>query len=117
MRVDAARGNSRGGRVGRVGGGFPACEWLTAYPALALGGEWTAKAAAEGGMKIICNVVRMGRACQGGRKMICLGATIAHCEELCRQFNAAGINFRLWPPAVGGPGSRCDWGSIPIYLM
>lgn len=54
-------------------------------------GEWTDGAAAERGMEIIGDVVREYIKNGEGRKAICFGATIAHCEEICRQFNEAGI--------------------------
>lgn len=55
------------------------------------GGEWTDGAAAERGMEIIGSVVSEWQKFGEGRKTICFGATIAHCEEICRQFNEAGI--------------------------
>jgi type I site-specific restriction endonuclease len=55
------------------------------------GGEWTDKAAAERGMEIIGDVVTEWQKHAEGRKTIVFGATIAHCEEMCRQFNEAGI--------------------------
>jgi len=55
------------------------------------GGEWTDKAAESRGMEIIGDVVGEWSAIASDRKTIVFGATIAHCEELCRQFNEAGI--------------------------
>lgn len=55
------------------------------------GGEWTDRAAAERGMDIIGDVVTEWQKHAEGRKTIVFGATIAHCEEMCRQFNEAGI--------------------------
>ncbi|MFE8033827.1 DEAD/DEAH box helicase [Thiohalocapsa marina] len=55
------------------------------------GGEWTDSAAAERGMEIIGDVVSEWIRFGENRKTICFGATIAHCEEICRQFNDAGI--------------------------
>ena len=55
------------------------------------GGEWTDRAAAERGMGIVGDVVSEWAKHSEGRKTIVFGATIAHCEELCRQFNEAGI--------------------------
>lgn len=55
------------------------------------GGEWTDKAAAERGMDIIGDVVTEWQKHAEGRKTIAFGATIAHCEEICRQFNESGI--------------------------
>lgn len=55
------------------------------------GGEWTDKAAEQRGMDIIGDVVVEWVRYAQGRKTIVFGATIAHCEEICRQFNEAGI--------------------------
>lgn len=55
------------------------------------GGEWTDRAAAERGMGIVGDVVSEWTQHGQGRKTIVFGATIAHCEEMCRQFNEAGI--------------------------
>lgn len=55
------------------------------------GGEWTDTAAAERGMEIVGDVVAEWQAHAEGRKTIVFGATIAHCEEMARHFNAAGI--------------------------
>lgn len=55
------------------------------------GGEWTDAAASERGMEIIGDVVSEWIRFGENRKTICFGATIAHCEELCRQFNEAGV--------------------------
>lgn len=55
------------------------------------GGEWTDNAAAERGMEIIGDVVVEWSQYAYGQKTIVFGATIAHCEELCRRFNEAGI--------------------------
>jgi len=54
-------------------------------------GEWTDKAAAERGMGIIGDVVAEWARHGENRKTIAFGANIAHCEELARQFNVAGI--------------------------
>lgn len=55
------------------------------------GGEWTDGAAAERGMAIVGDVVREWAAHGENRKTIVFGATIAHCEELARQFIEAGV--------------------------
>lgn len=55
------------------------------------GGEWTDRAAEERGMEIIGDVVTEWSKFASERKTIVFGATISHCEELCRQFNEAGI--------------------------
>lgn len=55
------------------------------------GGEWTDSAAAERGMEIIGDVVSEWTKFGEHRKTICFGSTIAHCEEICRQFNDSGV--------------------------
>jgi len=55
------------------------------------GGEWTDRAAADRGMEIVGDVVMEWQRWGEWRKTIVFGATIDHCEELCRQFNEAGI--------------------------
>lgn len=55
------------------------------------GGEWTEEAAAARGMGIIGDVVSEWIKHAQGRKTIAFGATIAHCEEICRQFNEVGV--------------------------
>ena len=55
------------------------------------GGEWTDTAAAERGMAIIGDVVAEHSRYAADRKTIVFGATIAHCEEICRKFNEAGV--------------------------
>lgn len=60
------------------------------------GGEWTESSAAERGMKIVGDVVSEWIRHGEGRKTICFGSTIAHCEELCRQFNEAGVHAAVF---------------------
>jgi hypothetical protein len=55
------------------------------------GGEWTDKAAEERGMEIIGDVIADWIHFGENRKTIVFGATIKHCEELCKQFISAGI--------------------------
>lgn len=55
------------------------------------GGEWTDGAAEERGMEIVGDVVAEWTRFGEGRKTICFGSTIKHCEELCRQFNDSGV--------------------------
>ena len=55
------------------------------------GGEWTDHAAAQRGMEIIGDVVTEWQKIASDRKTIVFGATIAHCEEITRQFNDVGI--------------------------
>lgn len=54
-------------------------------------GEWDDKVVAERGMGIVGDVVSAWAAESEGRKTIVFASTIDHCDELCRQFNAAGI--------------------------
>lgn len=60
------------------------------------GGEWTDKAAEERGMEIIGDVVTEWSKHGQGRKTICFGSTIRHCEEICRQFNEAGVSAAVF---------------------
>lgn len=60
------------------------------------GGEWTAAAAAERGMGIIGDIVREWLDRAENRKTICFGSTVAHCEEIQRQFAAAGVKAMLF---------------------
>ena len=55
------------------------------------GGEWTDAAATERGMEIVGDVVNEWIKYGQNRKTIVFGATIAHCEEIARQFNEAGV--------------------------
>ena len=55
------------------------------------GGEWTLKEAEQRGMGLIGDVVLEWSKHAAGLKTIVFGPTIIHCEELVRQFNAAGI--------------------------
>jgi hypothetical protein len=56
-----------------------------------VGGEWSDGAAAERGMEIIGDVVSEWAKHADNRKTIVFGATIAHCEEMARQFNDSGF--------------------------
>lgn len=55
------------------------------------GGEWTDKAAEERELVIVGDVVQEWQRLASKLKTIVFGATIRHCEEMCRQFNEAGI--------------------------
>jgi superfamily II DNA or RNA helicase len=55
------------------------------------GGEWTDRAAQERGMAIVGDVVTEWSKFASDRKTIVFGATIAHCEEMARQFNDSGV--------------------------
>lgn len=72
------------------------CTKVNMTGAATSGGEWTDGAAAERGMQIIGDVVTEWQQHAAGRKTIVFGATIAHCEEMCRQFNKAGVMAALF---------------------
>ncbi len=55
------------------------------------GGEWTAREAEQRGLGIVGDVVLEWSKHAAGLKTIVFGPTIVHCEELVRQFNAAGV--------------------------
>ncbi len=55
------------------------------------GGEWTDEAAEQRGLAIVGDVVSEWLKHGENRKTIVFGATIKHCEEMCRQFNEAGV--------------------------
>jgi len=55
------------------------------------GGEWTDKAAEEREMGIVGDVVQEWHKFAENRKTIVFGATIKHCEELCKQFIEHGV--------------------------
>lgn len=54
-------------------------------------GEWDENEAAERGMAILGDVVAEWIKHGEGRKTICFGSNIAHCESLVRQFNEQGV--------------------------
>lgn len=55
-------------------------------------GEWDDVQATGKALEVVGDVVQEYLKHGEGRKFICSGVTIAHCEELTRQFQAAGIN-------------------------
>jgi superfamily II DNA or RNA helicase len=55
------------------------------------GGEWTAEAAGERELAIVGDVVTEWTRHAFNLKTIIFGATIVHCEELCKQFLACGV--------------------------
>ncbi len=55
------------------------------------GGEWTAKEAETRGLGIVGDVVLEWSRHAAGLKTIVFGPTVIHCEELVRQFKAAGV--------------------------
>ena len=54
-------------------------------------GEWDAQEITKRGHEIVGNVVREWTEHAYGKKTIVFGATIAHCDDMCRQFTEAGI--------------------------
>lgn len=60
------------------------------------GGEWTDRAAEKVEMALVGDVVSEWVKFGENKKTICFGATIKHCEELCRRFNEAGIVAALY---------------------
>lgn len=60
------------------------------------GGEWTDAAAGERGMEIIGDVVAEWLKFGENRKTIVFGSTIAHCAEMCKAFNEAGVMAQLF---------------------
>ena len=60
------------------------------------GGEWTDRAAEERELVLVGDVVSEWVKLARGVKTLVFGATIAHCEELARQFNKAGIHAALF---------------------
>lgn len=74
--------------------------WAAAEPdmigAKVVAGEWTDEEASKRSIKIVGDVVKEYRTHGDGRKSIIFGVDVAHCEELQRQFMAAGINVALY---------------------
>lgn len=68
-------------------------------------GEWTDEAAAQRSMSIVGDAVVEYLRHGEGRKFLAFGCTIKHCEELHRQFMAAGIPCALYT-AHTGPEER-----------
>lgn len=67
------------------------CKKANMEGAATAGGEWTDSAAEERGMEIVGDVVSEWFKFGENRKSIVFGATIAHCQELCRQFIDSGV--------------------------
>lgn len=65
------------------------------------GGEWTDKAAEERELAIVGDVVSEWTRLAEGRKTLCFGATIAHCEAVVDQFNRAGIRAATFTARTG----------------
>lgn len=70
-------------------------------------GEWTNKEAETRAIPIVGDCVREYLAHADGRKFLVFGATIAHCEELQRQFLAAGVHVALYTSRTPD-GERVD---------
>jgi DNA repair protein RadD len=64
-------------------------------------GEWTDTEAAERSMPIVGDCVAEYLKHGEGRKFIAFGATVAHCEEIQRQFMAAGVVCDLYTYRTG----------------
>jgi DNA repair protein RadD len=67
------------------------CTMTNMDGAATAGGEWTDNAAEQRGMEIVGDVVAEWVKHAQNRKTIVFGATIKHCEELCKQFNEIGV--------------------------
>ena len=65
------------------------------------GGEWTDKAAEERELTIVGDVVNEWFKYAENRKTIVFGATIKHCQELCRQFINAGVMAAVFTSETG----------------
>lgn len=61
-----------------------------------VGGEWTDSEAERRSLPIVGDCVAEYLKHGRDRKFICFGVTIAHCEELRRQFLAAGVQASLY---------------------
>lgn len=60
------------------------------------GGEWTDAAAEKAEVKLVGDVVTEWHRHAYGLKTIGFGATVAHCEEMRRQFQASGVGAELY---------------------
>jgi DNA repair protein RadD len=67
------------------------CTKINMKGAATAGGEWTDQAAQQRGMEIIGNVVHEWVTLADNRKTVVFGATIAHCEAMCQEFNSGGV--------------------------
>ena len=67
------------------------------------GGEWTDRAAEQRGMEIVGDVVSEWLNFGEGRKTIVFAATIAHCDEICRQFNSQGVMASVFTAHTTAP--------------
>lgn len=64
-------------------------------------GEWTDDVAEERAMPIVGDCVAEYLKLGGGKKAICFACTVAHSEELQRQFMAAGVRAELYTYRTG----------------
>jgi hypothetical protein len=85
------------------------------------GGEWTDKAAEERELVLVGDVVLEWTRIAYGLKTIVFGATIKHCEELCKQFNDSGIPAATFCADTPDDerGRILDgftWGSIKVLI-
>lgn len=76
-----------------------------------IAGEWSEREIEERGLEIIGDIVsewrdKTEKHFGGPVKTICFSATVAHGEELCRQFQAAGFNFHQISYKDGGDSHR-----------
>jgi superfamily II DNA or RNA helicase len=72
------------------------CTKVNMTGAATSGGEWTEAAAGQRGMEIVGDVITEWQKHAENRKTIVFGSTIAHCEEMCKKFNEAGILARMF---------------------
>jgi superfamily II DNA or RNA helicase len=66
-------------------------------------GEWTEKESAERSMPIVGDCVREYLDKASDKKFIAFGVNVAHCEEIQRQFLAAGVPTGLYTYQTGTP--------------
>lgn len=59
-------------------------------------GEWADGEIEQRGIKIVGDVVQSWLTHAQGRKTICFGATILHCERIAHEFKSAGVQARLF---------------------
>lgn len=59
-------------------------------------GEWTVSEASQRSIPIVGDCVREYLSHADGRKFLAFGADVAHCEEIQRQFQAAGVQVGLY---------------------
>lgn len=64
-------------------------------------GEWTDDAAAERAMPIVGDCVAEYLKHGEGKKFICFGVNVAHCEEMQKQMLAAGVQCALYTYRTG----------------